>query len=153
MNKREAALVASKAAQQKLLAVSFQDRIAQYVVESDSGCWVWTGYKYGNGYSAISWRGKQVLGHRLAYEELVGPIPAGLVIDHLCCVKACINPQHLEPVTSGENTRRAMRSHCVNGHEFDAENTWLHRGKRYCRKCRRNRNQARKEKVNQHGTK
>jgi hypothetical protein len=62
------------------------------------------------------------------------------VIDHLCRVKACINPAHLEPVTSGENTRRAMREACVHGHRFTPDNTYVPAdGKRYCRECRRRR--------------
>lgn len=114
-------------------------------VDRSGNCWVWTGYRYSNGYAVITAGQKQVLCHRWSYEHHVGPIPDGLVIDHLCRNKACVNPGHLEPVTPRENTRRAMRTHCVNGHPFDDENTWVYRGKRYCRECRRVRCRARYE--------
>lgn len=138
--RRCAAKNASQSAANRLLAKTFAERIASHVVTDENGCEVWTGYRYSNGYSGISWNGTQVLGHRLSYEQRVGPIPDGLVIDHLCRNKACINPAHLEPVTSGENTRRAMRTHCVNGHEFTPQNVYRPGdGKRYCRECRRRR--------------
>lgn len=134
-----AARMGSLAAQANHLAVSFEDKIERQAARQGD-CLVWTGHRYPNGYACIPWRGKQVLGHRLSYEQQVGPIPEGLVLDHLCRNKACINPAHLEPVTSGENTRRAMRTHCVNGHEFTPENTYKPAdGKRYCRECRRRR--------------
>lgn len=112
-------------------------------------CWEWTGHKYGNGYGAITHRGRQVLAHRWAYEHFIGPIPEGLTIDHLCRNRACVNPAHMEPVTGRENTRRAMRSHCIHGHAFDAENTYMHNGKRYCRTCRseRQRNKRKRSAV------
>ncbi len=86
--------------------------------------------------------------HRFAYELLVGPIPDGLVIDHLCRVRHCVNPAHMEPVTRWENTLRggsfsavaARQTHCVNGHPFDEENTHVdRRGFRRCRACNRER--------------
>ena len=66
-------------------------------------CWLWTGPKYHNGYGQA--RGGRV--HRLMYEALVGPIPDGLELDHLCRIRECVNPEHLEPVTRAENARRA----------------------------------------------
>ena len=86
----------------------------------------------------------QMLAHRWSYEHFVGHIPDGLTIDHLCRNRRCVRPDHLEPVTSGENTRRAMRNTCIKGHPFDEANTWTYRGKRYCRTCRRDRNRARR---------
>ena len=142
MNRTEAAAIGTRARRAQLLDVPFAERLAAGTTVSASGCWEWSGYRYGNGYAAMSWQGKQVLLHRLAYEQLVGPIPTGLQIDHLCRVRHCVNPDHLEPVTPQENTRRAMRSACVNGHEFTESNTYMHAGKRYCRTCRRERVRA-----------
>lgn len=89
-------------------------------------CWLWNGSVREHGYGATSYRGKQILAHRLSYELFKGPIPRGLVIDHLCGVKRCLNPEHLEPVTVSENTRRynkkvypAANGFCYKGHRKD----------------------------------
>ena len=86
--------------------------------------------------------------HRCSYEFLKGEIPNGLVIDHLCRVRNCINPDHLEPVTPLENMMRGnnqtvtnkTKTVCKNGHEFTPENTYTnpYSGKRKCRTCNRN---------------
>jgi hypothetical protein len=82
--------------------------------------------------------------HRIAYQLLVGPIPDGLVLDHLCRNRACCNPRHIEPVSQRENLMRgetvcashAIKTHCINGHAFDEANTYIDReGKRKCREC------------------
>lgn len=70
-------------------------------------CWLWTGVIQKGGYGRFSLNRKYVGAHRWSYEHHVGPIPKGLTIDHLCFVPACVNPAHLEPVTQGENNRRA----------------------------------------------
>ena len=70
-----------------------------------SGCWEWSGYK-ANGYGVVSAYGKQRRAHRVMYEYLIGPIPSGLVLDHTCRNKACVNPKHLEPITNQENIYR-----------------------------------------------
>ena len=113
-------------------------------------CWIWTASLGRGGYGAFAKGGKRggmMLAHRFAYELLVGPIPADQEPDHLCRVKACVNPSHLEPVTHLENVRRGEASawrramtHCKHGHLFDEANTRLDRqGKRICRTCERGR--------------
>ena len=110
-----------------------------------SGCWQWTGSVDAGGYGR--WAGSYA--HRFAYETLVGPIGAGLAIDHLCRNHGCVNPDHLEPVTWAENNRRkdslmgtgAYKTHCAQGHAYDAANTYVFTGygytKRTCRACNR----------------
>jgi hypothetical protein len=122
-----------------------EDRFWRYVerdLPSDV-CWLWSGAKTGPGYGAINsgGRGTPVLAHRLSYEMLVGPIPEGLVLDHLCRVRNCVNPAHLEPVTHAENLRRVPVSpQCPHGHDFTPENTGRNpNGGRVCRTCKRSR--------------
>ncbi len=119
--------------------------------EPNSGCWLWTGDYHSNGYGQLEKHMRPRRAHRFAYEAFVGPIPDGLVIDHKCQVRCCVNPDHLEPVTSGENTRRgvqrirfktpkprARKTHCKRGHELSGDNLRpfdLARGRHACRKC------------------
>jgi hypothetical protein len=119
-------------------------RLRQKIEVTDS-CWIWRGHVKANGYGAAG-QGHQA--HRRVYELLVGPISDGLQLDHLCRVLACVNPAHLEPVTPRENGRRgnspwginARKTHCVHGHEFTPENTYVtRRGQRHCRECSRRR--------------
>lgn len=77
-------------------------------IDPDTGCWIWPGATR-VGYGTIKVGGKMWLTHRLAYQTWVGPIPAGMVIDHLCTVRACCNPAHLEPVTTAANTQRDVQ--------------------------------------------
>jgi hypothetical protein len=113
-------------------------------------CWLWTaGTIRGYGRFCVGPERRNVFAHRYAYELLVGPIPAGLDMDHLCRVPACVRPSHLEPVTHQENNRRGVtglatgaqqraKTHCPAGHPYDEANT--HRsasGKRKCRTCHR----------------
>lgn len=121
----------------------FKRFMAFVAKEDEPGCWVWVGTLQKNGYGSFYAGGRTLRAHRWAYEHFIGPIPDGLQTDHLCRNRACVNPDHLEPVTPKVNARRAMRSHCVNGHEFTDQNTYFHAGKRYCRECRRKRNRAR----------
>jgi hypothetical protein len=112
-------------------------------VDKSGDCWLWTGPLTRDGYGKTTFRGQSIVPHRIAYEELVGPIPEGLVIDHLCRVRNCVNPDHLEPVTFRENVLRgvgpaaihAAKTHCVNGHPFDEENTYVFKRWRQCRTC------------------
>jgi hypothetical protein len=102
-------------------------------VEKTGGCWNWTAGLNAAGYGMFS-DGKTRLAHRFAYEMVVGKIPDGLQLDHLCRNRSCVRPDHLEPVTNRENCLRgespfakhARQTHCVNGHEFTPENTYLY---------------------------
>lgn len=113
------------------------------VIRGD-GCWEFSGYHCHQGYGR-AWNGqKAALAHRVAYELWVGPIPVGLVVDHLCFNRGCVNPAHLRVLTVSENCSRqrdASKTHCVNGHEFTPENTRIRtdRGihQRECRLCNR----------------
>lgn len=99
---------------------------ASYTPVSESGCWLWTKKIDSYGYGTIQSKWKRKKAHRVAYEFYRGPIPEGMKIDHLCRVRCCVNPWHLEPVTDKENVLRgvgisaayARRTHCKNGHEL-----------------------------------
>lgn len=95
-------------------------------------CWLWTGATTPNGYGRLTVDGIGWLAHRLAYEVWVGPIPDGMHLDHLCRVRLCIRPEHLEAVTQTENNRRISGGVCRAGlHELPA----LVNGRRRCREC------------------
>lgn len=112
-------------------------------VDKTGTCWLWTGSKDRHGYGHIGIGGRiTVLAHRFSYEEIVGPIPDGLVLDHLCRNPPCVNPAHLEAVTQALNVQRArpFATTCPNGHEYTAENTRIDcHGYRRCRICDRRR--------------
>lgn len=121
-------------------------------VDKTGDCWVWTGALNDSGYGLMRWGGPKVLVHRLAYELTYGVIPSGLDIDHLCRVRHCVNPEHLEPVTRRENilrgeaqaARNARKTHCPAGHPFDEVNTYVSPpGRRHCRECMRRRDRER----------
>lgn len=114
--------------------------------ERSGECWLWIPRANPRGYGTIRFEGRMMGAHRLAYEAAWGPIPDGLVIDHLCNVTACCNPLHLRAVTQSENVRRgtapaainARKTHCKWGHPFTSQNTYIRRdGSRSCRLCQR----------------
>ena len=116
-------------------------------VEFTDTCWLWTGKVCSWGYGMFGMpHATYVYAHRWAYEFCVEPIPAGLQVDHLCRVRLCIRPEHLEPVTRKENILRgqgacavnARKTHCVRGHAFTLDNTYYDTaGGRECRTCRK----------------
>ena len=92
--------------------MSAQEKIGKSIVKSENGCWLWQGAKNGKGYAThrVS-KGKVSVVHKFYYELVKGPVPKGLVLDHLCRIKHCVNPDHLEPVTNQENVLRGLRFH------------------------------------------
>ena len=110
-------------------------------VRKTDTCWLWSGYIKNSGYAQFTVNSKNVYVHRFSYELHKGIIPKGLEIDHLCSVRNCVNPEHLEAVnhkTNSSRARNAMRekSTCKNGHQFTEENTYLYQGHRHCKKCK-----------------
>lgn len=117
------------------------------IPEPNSGCWLWLGSAVPHGYGRLRIRRQDDYTHRIVYRHLRGKIPKGFVLDHTCSNRICCNPDHLEPVTQGENVRRWTRTltHCCNGHPFDLQNTrYLGNGVRQCRACDRDRQRARR---------
>lgn len=134
------------------------DRFAEKIALTDSGCIEWIGGTNGVGYGSF-YAGRasgdetgRVYAHRWSYEYHVGPIPEGLHLDHLCRNRACVNPDHLEPVTNRENLLRgagpsaehARKTHCPQGHPYSGDNLYVHptKGTRHCRACGRARAMA-----------
>jgi len=118
--------------------------------EPNTGCWLWSGAISGGGYGQFSIKRKIQYAHRVSYVHFVGPIPSGLEIDHLCRTRSCVNPDHLEPVTRRENTKRgnlfkvlaaqkAAITHCPRGHPYSGDNLYRYPsdGRRGCRACLR----------------
>jgi hypothetical protein len=120
------------------LAEKLSERFAP---EPNSGCWLWLGVLNRGGYGMVKHLGVYRMAHRESFLKHRGPIPGGLELDHLCRTRACVNPDHLEPVTHKENIRRgsrAMVTHCPSGHPYSPDNTYRDaRGSRFCRSCKR----------------
>lgn len=106
-------------------------------------CWLWTGAQHNaKGYGRIDVNGRRYLAHRYAYQLWVGELVDGMEIDHLCRNTRCVNPRHLEQVTSEEHIRRTdqgayqlLKTHCPSGHAYTPENTRMQGNRRHCRAC------------------
>lgn len=137
---------------------SISERLLAKAAEASNGCVIWTGtVNKATGYGALTVNNKNQYAHRVSYATFVGPIPAGMILDHTChnrdvtcrggsaCLhRRCINPAHLEPVSSRQNIlrsplsvagRNSRKSHCKRGHEFTPENTRRGAHGRICREC------------------
>jgi HNH endonuclease len=120
--------------------------LSRLVIDPVTGCVEWTGPRGPSGHGTVWLDGRTRRVHRVVYEMFAGPIPAGLVLDHLCRNPPCCNVAHLEPVTHKENILRgtgppaanATKTHCPAGHPYDEANTfWRSNGARLCRICHR----------------
>lgn len=112
-------------------------------------CIVWTGAQNSKGYGCLVIDGVGQLAHRVAWEDVNGPIPDGMTIDHLCRVRCCVNADHMEVVTVAENNRRKRRARgvgdvCKHGHRLDSPDAIYVRksGATECRACIRDRRRA-----------
>jgi hypothetical protein len=146
--------------------VALQDRLAAKTVITPT-CWLWTGPPSANGYGRVAVGRRYVQAHRASYEVHVGPIPAGLELDHLCHTEAlatsaggpscphrlCVNPAHLRPATQllniltglSPSARNARKTHCDDGHEFAGTNLIvMPDGRRRCRLCENARQRTRR---------
>ena len=120
--------------------------IARSIPVTESGCWLWLGSTKAKGYGNVNFNGKAWKVHRIVYELMRGPIPTGFTIDHLCRVRCCINPDHLEPVTNKVNVLRGMgitavnakKTVCPYGHPYVEENIYRNiYNERECLTCKR----------------
>lgn len=126
----------------------------KYTVCDTTGCWLWKGFINPNGYACCAVKGRKpyrTSAHVISWEVHRGPVPEGAVIDHLCKVRHCVNPDHLEPVTPKENINRGdtakanlEKTHCPHGHEYNEENTRYKKARsgnlrRDCKACDRKR--------------
>lgn len=129
-----------------MTTLALPERITSKIDTQESGCWLWMGTLSTRGYGRLWCDGKVRQAHRVVYEILVGPIPSGLQLDHLCRVRRCVNPQHLEPVTNRENGRRGTvaqvnrarqlgKTHCKHGHSLSDAYWDRTAGRRRCRPC------------------
>lgn len=132
------------------------DRFADKIALTDSGCIEWIASRNSTGYGTFAAGGRSVMAHRWSYEHHVGPIPNGHDLDHLCRNRACVNPTHLEPVTTSANLLRgvgmgqanAVKTRCPAGHPYSGDNLYIPPSRphnRMCRTCRREHKNSAKE--------
>ena len=125
--------------------------------KAPGNCWLWLSETTDNGYGRFFANKRKVMAYRWSYERFVGAIPEGLQLDHLCRTPACVNPNHLEPVTPRENVRRGSisaaarerqlaKSHCPRGHAYSGDNLYVRPsdGARQCRTCNRRNERAKR---------
>lgn len=119
---------------------------SKFTIDPVSHCWVWEAGVDPDGYGYYSEEGRRKAAHRYCYLSLVGPIPDRHGLDHLCRFRRCVNPSHLEPVTTKDNVLRgvgvaamnAEKTHCVKGHPLSGDNLYTRGdGGRICRECNR----------------
>lgn len=128
------------------------DRFWSRVTVMPTGCWLWMGSLHPERYGIFCVDGRtRMFAHKWAYKALVGEYEDGLQLDHLCKVRQCVNPAHIDPVTPAVNNRRSnsrsarnlMKTHCVRGHPLSGPNLYVnYRGNRECKKCKRALNRA-----------
>jgi hypothetical protein len=136
-----------------LKTVDWSDRLVgrffAKVAEDEGGCWIWTAYRDPKGYGRFQYGAKDArLAYSVSYGLLVGQVPEGLELDHLCRVKACVNPYHLDPVPLQVNMRRraGLKTHCPQGHPYTPENSYMPpAGGTVCRTCKKRTQHAVKE--------
>ncbi len=135
----------------KILPKRFWSKIKTSNIHSYNGtpCLEWTAFIDPNGYGKFKLNGKTKRAHRLSYEESKGKIPDGLVMNHICRTRHCVNPDHLEAITQQENCQKGiagfvgglkqrLKTHCPHGHPYSKENTYVYpNGSRECRICKR----------------
>lgn len=124
--------------------------------EPNTGCWLWGAATFSaTGYAQFEWQGRTRTAHRVAYESLVGPVAAPLVLDHLCRQRPCVHPGHLRPSTQRENilrgggasARHARKTECASGHPLTPDNVYslsTRPGARVCRTCKIERERQRR---------
>lgn len=137
----------------------WMERFFEKVRPRPDDCWLWTACKNKAGYGVFSCNLKANLAHKFLYEKLVEAVPDGLELDHLCRSPACVNPEHLEPVSSQENILRGVgfaaknkaKTHCPLGHPYEEGNIYWDRGARKCRTCTLSRVAARAARIKRDG--
>ena len=128
---------------------TLEERLMSRVYIDSAGCWLWTGRIHCDGYGKWKAKDREMLAHRAMYELLRGEIPPGTEIDHLCRVRRCVNPYHMEAVHHSVNVnrgrageRQVAKTHCPKGHPYSGDNLILtgtkggkRLGYRLCRTC------------------